>query len=110
MRSLASKLLHPSAQRLTTEQYDRFKTEIRTLYWITKDREGAEGLHQQVLDLIKQAAELDPTRFQDIQVPLQPSARQPFAVRAAEDDARQLAWHVSVQERRERHRGRRFDR
>lgn len=76
VRVVASKLDHPSAQRLDAEQFERLRAEVRTLRWVVRERlhrpEWA-GLIAEVEVLIERVERLDPAAEQEIEVPAQAS-------------------------------------
>ncbi|WP_447009406.1 hypothetical protein [Saccharothrix hoggarensis] len=71
---MASKLDHPSAQRLDAEQFERLRAEVRTLRWVVRERlhrpEWA-SLIAEVEVLVERVELLDPAREREIEVPAQ---------------------------------------
>ncbi len=78
VRVVASKLDHPSAQRLDPEQFERLRAEVRTLRWVVRERlhrpEWA-GLIAEVEVLVERVELLDPAAQREVEVP--PQARGP---------------------------------
>lgn len=76
VRVLASKLDHPSAQRLDAEQFERLRAEARTLRWVVRERlhrpEWA-ALIAEVEVLVDRVERLDPAAAREIEVPSQAS-------------------------------------
>lgn len=74
VRVVASKLDHPSAQRLDVEQFERLRAEVRTLRWVVRERlhrpEWAD-LIAEVEVLVERVEGLDPALAREIEVPRQ---------------------------------------
>lgn len=74
VRVVASKLDHPSAQRLDAEQFERLRAEVRTLRWVVLERrrrpDWAE-LVAQVEVLADRVERLDPEVPPEVDVPVQ---------------------------------------
>jgi hypothetical protein len=89
---LASKLDHPSAQRLDAEQFERMRAEVRTLRWVVRERghraEWAD-LVAVVEVLVERVERLDPEAEREVDVPSQARGSDHCVVRrrAGDEDA-----------------------
>lgn len=92
MGVLASKLDHPSAQRLDAEQFERMRAEVRTLRWVVRERghraEWAD-LVALVEVLVERVERLDPECEREVDVPSQARGSDHCVVRrrAGDEDA-----------------------
>ncbi|GAA3879035.1 hypothetical protein GCM10022243_49680 [Saccharothrix violaceirubra] len=70
---MAAKLEHPSTQFLDEERYQRLRAEVRTLYWVTKEREHRpewQDVITAVLNLLAALERLDPSLRREVEVAL----------------------------------------
>ncbi|MGM1063700.1 hypothetical protein [Saccharothrix sp. Mg75] len=82
---LGSKVDHPSAQRLTVEQYERLRAEVRTVQWVARERRHRvewAGVLARVEELAGRVDRLAPEV--EVDVPVQARGPEPRVARPRE--------------------------
>ncbi|WP_306747380.1 hypothetical protein [Saccharothrix yanglingensis] len=90
---LGSKVDHPSAQRLTVEQHERLRAEVRTVQWVARERrhrvEWATVLAR-VEALVERVDRMVPVV--EVDVPAQARGAGPRVARPREADDVPVSW------------------